>query len=354
MIGAVVKTALVLLVLVLVASWLIPRYVFDSEQLPPDECIAQLDSNDSPSTGLFVEPDDAYDPVIDEIDGAHCEINLSMYLLTDQVVLDALGKADQRGVRVRVQLDVEPYGGGGWANSDTADWLGEHEIEWQWTPSSFTYSHAKYMVIDRRVAIVMNQNLTYSAFNQNREFGLVTTEPIRVNEALQVFESDWNNTPLSGPLDEIVTSPENSMKTLTSLITSSNETVDFYAEVIRDDGFVATLIDAEQRGVQVRLIVNESDDPEDAAVYIRLAEAGVEIRFSGRLYIHAKAMIFDNRIVFIGSQNPTTNSFKYNREVGLIEDDPLVLVRILDVFARDWAISVPASPEWASPVDISY
>ena len=354
MIGTFVRTFLIVLVLALVASWAVPRYILEPKHRSTEECLEKLDAVPIASTGLFVEPDDAYDPVINEIDEAHCEINLSIYLLTDQVVLDALGDAKGRGVRVRVQLEEEPFGGGWAANVDTSAWLSDHNIAWQWTPDRFTYSHAKYMVIDRQVAIVMNQNLTGSAFDQNREFGLITTEPIRVGEAFQVFESDWNNTSLDAPLSEIVTSPANSWQIMTSLITESTESVDFYAEVIRDDGFIATLIDAEQRGVQVRLIVNESDDPEDAEVYIRLSNAGVEIRFSGRLYIHSKAMIFDDRIVFIGSQNPTTNSFENNREVGLVEDDPIVLVRVIDVFARDWAMAVPASPEGASPVDISY
>jgi phosphatidylserine/phosphatidylglycerophosphate/cardiolipin synthase-like enzyme len=117
---------------------------------------------------------------------------------------------------------------------------------------------------------------------------------------------------------------------------------------------VATLIDAEQRGVEVRLIVNETQDEDDVETYTELANAGVEIRYSNGLYIHSKTMIFDSAVTFIGSQNPTTNSFENNREVGLVVDDPIVLGRVRAVFARDWAISSPASPKRASPHDISY
>jgi phosphatidylserine/phosphatidylglycerophosphate/cardiolipin synthase-like enzyme len=78
---------------------------------------------------------------------------------------------------------------------------------------------------------------------------------------------------------------------------------------------------------------------------VRLANAGVEIRFSGRLYIHSKTMVFDGAQAFIGSQNPTANSFDNNREVGMVVNDDISLTRCMAVFARDWITGIPATPE---------
>ena len=345
---------MILLVFALTLTWFVPKIYGELNDRAVDDCIERLDPIAEVVHGLFVEPDDAYEPVVDEIDRARCEINVSIYLISDQVVLDALKAAEDRGVRIRVQLEENPFGGNYSTTSDATEWLSDNEIEWRWTPDRFRFSHAKYMVIDRQVAIIMNQNLTTSAFNDNREFGVVTNDPQTVAEAQLIFDSDWNDTELTQPLTRVVTSPETSWSVMTGLITSATETVDFYAEIVNDDGFVATLIDAEQRGVDVRLIVNETSDQDAIDVYIQLAVAGVEIRFSNRLYIHSKTMIFDNRTTFIGSQNPTTNSFENNREVGLVIDDPIVLGRARAIFAKDWAFSSTASPERASPHDISY
>jgi phosphatidylserine/phosphatidylglycerophosphate/cardiolipin synthase-like enzyme len=307
-------------------------------------CLQSLQPPPSATTGVFVEPDDGYDPVLDELNRAQCEIDLSIYLLSDDLVMDALAAADQRGVRVRVQLEEDPFGGGWTSADDKTAWLDEAGTDWRWTPAHFRFSHAKYMVIDRQVAVIMNLNLSASAFDGNREFGIVSTDPAIVEEANQIFDADWSDKPLTDSLERVVTSPENSRAELLEMLASAGSSIDLYAEVIRDDAFVAALGDAAQRGVQIRLIVNESSDPLDQEVYTRLAATGVEIRFSGRLYIHAKLLTVDDRLAFIGSQNPTANSFDNNREVGVMVHDTIGLARCISVFERDWATGIPASP----------
>lgn len=334
-----------LVILLAVAVFFAPRYLpFPAVGSELNACLAGLESPSSSQTGVFIEPDDAYAPVLSEIDSARCEINLSIYLLSDQRVMDSLAAAHDRGVRVRVQLEEDPFGGGWSSAENVTAWMNDIGIEWRWTPARFQFSHAKYMVIDRQVAVIMNQNLTESAFDGNREFGAVTTNPAIVAETLTVFETDWIDEPLGESLVDLVTSPENSRVALLGMIASAKSSIDLYAEVIRDDDFVAALGDAANRGVRVRLIVNESSDALDQEYNVRLANLGIEIRFSGKLYIHAKTLIVDNGVAFIGSQNPTANSFDNNREIGLALDDPIGLYRCSSVFQRDWEIGIPASP----------
>jgi phosphatidylserine/phosphatidylglycerophosphate/cardiolipin synthase-like enzyme len=352
--NAIVGTVAVLICFALLAQWLVPRFTGSSVSEDVEECLDGLESPPSVSTGLFVQPDDSYAPIVTEIDRARCEVNVSIYLISDEVVFDALDAAHDRGVRVQVQLEEDPFGGSPGSADETTEILAEDGISWKWTPDAYRFSHAKYMVIDRQVAIVMNQNLTRSAFNSNREFGIVTTDPEIVDEAHQVFRADWNGEPLDAELDVLVTSPENSREEIIGYIARATETIDFYAEVVRDESFIAALLDAERRGVQVRLILNTSSDPLDEEVNEELSAGGVEIRNGGSLYIHAKAMIFDGEVIFVGSQNPTDNSFENNREVGVAIDDPIVLGRSATIFARDWVLGVPVSPKRASPHDISY
>jgi phosphatidylserine/phosphatidylglycerophosphate/cardiolipin synthase-like enzyme len=46
------------------------------------------------------------------------------------------------------------------------------------------------MIIDRSVTLIMNQNLTPSAFTASREFGVVTNDPDAVRAAAAVFVAD--------------------------------------------------------------------------------------------------------------------------------------------------------------------
>jgi phosphatidylserine/phosphatidylglycerophosphate/cardiolipin synthase-like enzyme len=294
-------------------------------------------------TGLFVEPDDGLDPVVDEFGAAACTIDVSVYILTDEFILDSLTRASDRGVRVRVMLEEHPFGGGG-TQSEVKQHLEDHGVEVRWSSTDIRFSHAKYIVIDRQVALIMNQNLTTSAFMSNREFAATTTEPAVVGQAQEIFDRDWNHDPIDDPNGPLVVSPTNSRTRFLDLIDQAETGIDFYAEVIRDGEIVDALAEAESRGVQVRLILDESMDEDTQDIAVQLYDAGVEIRLAEHLYIHAKLMIIDGKSAIVGSQNFTATSLDDNRELAMIVNDPHALVRCTTTFERDWLRAIPGAP----------
>jgi cardiolipin synthase A/B len=66
-----------------------------------------------PVTGIFIQPGDGRAPLLDEIAAARHAIDLEVYLLSDEVILQSLEEAQRRGVAVRVILEEHPFGGGG-------------------------------------------------------------------------------------------------------------------------------------------------------------------------------------------------------------------------------------------------
>jgi HKD family nuclease len=305
------------------------------------ECLAGLPSAPAEVTGVFVEPDDSYAPVLDELEHARCAIDVTIYMLTDDLVFTALTDAASRGVRVRVILDEHPFGMFG-DQQEARDRLEQGGVEVMWGASQFQFTHAKYIVVDSRVAVIMNQNLTRSAFNGNREFGVVTTEADPVEQAQAVFNHDWDGTSSDGVTGPLIISPETSRSRITALMNSAGTSIDFYAEVIRDEGIIATLRAAVQRGVHVRLIVNSSVDPADLEALLELSTDGVEVRMMETIYIHAKTLIVDGEAALIGSQNYTMTSLDRNREVGMVVDDSALVARVVAVYERDWVRAVPA------------
>jgi phosphatidylserine/phosphatidylglycerophosphate/cardiolipin synthase-like enzyme len=297
-----------------------------------------------PVTGVFVEPDDGYRPVIDEFDAAMCTIDLCIYLLSDPIVLESLIAAHWRGVTVRVQIEEHPFGGSFDSTAETLALLEQAGIEWRYTSDRFRFSHAKYAVVDRAVGLVMNQNLTSSAFSGNREFGTITTDPAVVDDLQAVFEADWLGVEQDFSASEVMLSPDNGRGRLITTIARAHATIDMYAEVVRDEEVVDALIAAGQRGVSVRLLVNPSLDDLDFSVYTRLADGGVTIHTAPHLYIHAKALVVDGTLAIIGSHNPTSASLDDNREVSLIIGDLHGIWRIVRTFAGDWNRSDPIFP----------
>ena len=83
---------------------------------------------------------------------------------------------------------------------------------------------------------------------------------------------------------------------------------------------------ARRRGVDVEVVMTE--DPEWTAALERLASAGVHVHVLGesQIYIHSKVICADctatSGTVFIGSENFSTSSLSYNRELGVITSTP--------------------------------
>lgn len=285
--------------------------------------------------GVFIEPGDGRAPILDEIEAATHAIDLEIYIITDNAVLQALEDAARRGVTVRVILEQHPFGGDG-RQQEMFDRLTRSGIEVRWSNPVFTFGHIKTFVIDNAIALIMNQNLTVTSFTQNREFGVMTTHPDAVRTAAAIFEADWTRGPEPDP-EPLVVSPTNARVKLLGLIREATSSLDIYAEVLADREVLSALGDAAKRGVEVRLIVTPKPDNADARA--TLAESGVQVRLATALYIHAKLIIADDKRAFVGSQNFSATSLDQNRELGIIVDDPVALARLTRTFDLDVASS---------------
>ena len=291
----------------------------------------------APRHRVFIEPGDGRAPLLDEIRAARQSIDLEVYIVSDEVILQSLEEAQRRGVRVRVILEEHPFGGGG-GQDEMLTRLESAGIAVRWGNPVFRFTHIKMMVVDDAVTIIMNQNLARSAFTANREFGVVTNQPDAVQAAAAIFEADWTRgaEPDPGPL---VVSPTNAREQLLALVRGARVSLDLYAEVLRDPEVLDALAAAAERGIRVRIIVSPSAD--FAAEMAELTASGVDIRLSSSLYIHAKLIVADGERAFIGSQNLSATSLDQNRELGIIVDDPVNLARLTRTFAIDFRAAAP-------------
>lgn len=321
-----------LLLATLVVSGFILRERLPWRTEPTPAPFAQTDG----VIGVFVLPDDGREPIVAEIAAAETSITLQVYLLGDDAIIDALADAEDRGVSVRVLLEEHPFGGAG-TEEETFARLEDAGIAVRWGNPVFRFSHVKTFVLDSHVAIVMNQNLTRSSFDQNREFFAITTRTAEVRQAAAIFETDWDRTgdEIDGPL---IVSPTNSRLELLALIAGARTSLDVYAEVVRDPEIVAALAGAAERGVVVRLIVSPDSASNDRGRAERdlLTDAGAGVIEATGHYIHAKMILADDQRVYIGSQNFTATSLDQNREIGLVLDDALAVARIGRTFDADF------------------
>ncbi len=329
-------------VVVIILSGCSPSSFSPDQDNLVEDCLRAL-PKPAVATGVFVQPEDGREPVLDDLTAAECTIDISIYLLSDDEIIASLGAAVDRGVRVRVMLEEHPFGGGGSHNED-AKKIADDGAEVRWSGSTIRFSHAKFAVIDERVALILNQNLTTASFTGNREFGVVTSDPAIVEATQEIFERDWVHESPPDVQPPLIMSPANSRARYLELIGSASRSIDFYAEVIRDPEIISALGNAERRGVTVRMIIDDTLDEDDQDSASRLSDQGVDIRLAGHVYIHAKLMVIDEAVAIVGSQNFTATSLDDNRELAVEVTDPFGLARCLAVYERDWIRSAPGIP----------
>ncbi|MER2598546.1 MAG: phospholipase D-like domain-containing protein [Caldilineales bacterium] len=295
---------------------------------------------------VLAMPDAGRKPLLQIIDGAQHSIRLKIYLVTDNTVVEALGRAAQRGVDVRVLIEEEPYGGGE-TNALAARDLAAAGVTVRARPAAFVYSHEKSLVVDDGRALIMTHNLTNSSFNKNREYLVIVEDPTVVAEVVAVFEADWERQEPDLSQAGLVWSPVNSRSRIEALIAQAQVSLDLQQTSLEDPAVMAALAAAARRGVRVRVITPAIFDPSEReyAPVSGLAAAGVAVRFLDAPYIHAKTFIVDGQLAMIGSQNLTANSLENNRELGIVFDDPAAVNRLARTFLVDWNSAEP----WGGP-----
>ncbi|WP_211139880.1 phospholipase D-like domain-containing protein [Acinetobacter baretiae] len=133
-------------------------------------------------------------------DGATSEIQIAqfyVYSLPNTAldrVLQALKSAGQRGVKIRFLLDEK---GVGLSNPDTIRYIQSiPNLEWKvmnFSKVSHGIIHAKYFIVDGRVAFVGSQNFDWRALKHIHETGLKINNAQMVEQMKQIFQTDWNN-----------------------------------------------------------------------------------------------------------------------------------------------------------------
>ncbi len=278
----------------------------------------------------MVEPHAGVHPLVRAIDKAQNQIFLEMYILSDSRVIRALQRAEVQGVEVYVLLERHPFGLPIQPIS-VAERLRASGVHVRWSRPGFTYTHAKFAVLDDRLAIISTANFSRSAFSHNREFLVSTRRKVDVRALSSIFRADWDRLPIRITDTNLIISPENARTKLRCFLGAARHSVDIYAEEVADVAIEKELIRLAKRGIRVRLLLPPGPSP--AVAPLRLG--GIEVRQLRVPYVHAKMMVIDGREAFVGSENLSTTSMNDNREVGIFLRSGSIAV-LERTFERDW------------------
>lgn len=300
---------------------------------------------------IWVEPASGYGFIESAIQHARSSIDLSMYELSDPVIEQDLINEANDGVDVRVILNAA-YDGAS-ENATAAALLRAGSVHVIWAPSDQIF-HAKYLVVDGTSSYIGTGNFVPSDYSSTRDFWVLDTQHAVVAAIVTTFDADFaGDGSTSRQAGGLVWSPR-STTALTTLIDSARRTLLVENEEMDSAPIEDALISAVKRGVTVEVVMSEN--PQWTTALDRLARAGVRVRVlsASQIYIHAKVICVDcasdSGTVFIGSENFSTSSLVYDRELGVVTSTLSAVHAVRDAVDSDYVTGRPTATTTTGPV----
>jgi cardiolipin synthase A/B len=303
---------------------------------------------------LLVEPQAGMTPLYSFMSSARQSLDMTMYELSDTAAEEILIADHQRGVRVRILLD-KAYSGGS-VNQAAYSTLSSAGVSVAWTNDSEIF-HQKTITVDGATSAVMTGNLTSQYYATTRDFVVMDSQAADVAAIESAFTTDWSGakpSPAPSGLD-LVWSP-GSEPQLAALINSAARSVVVENEEMDSTAIEDGLESDARRGVDVTVVMTANAEWDSA--FSQLESAGVHVVLypdtSSAPYIHAKVIDVDGTRAFIGSENFSTASLDYNRELGIVTSSSSVLGPLNGALAGDVSNGQPqrtgTSPPTTTPL----
>jgi phosphatidylserine/phosphatidylglycerophosphate/cardiolipin synthase-like enzyme len=295
-----------------------------------------------PHQRLVVMPDDGCRSVVELIDTAREQLLLKQFKLQSEAIEQALQRAQERGVQVRVMLNPHTSGGDRW-NDEAFARLQAAGIETAWTSDAFPVTHEKSMVIDQQAVLIATFNLSDKYFTETRDYGIVSQNSAVVAQVIAGFEADWHRSFFVPELDVgLVWSSAHSRGQMARIIDAASSSLWIQHPKFVDAVILERIVCARDRGVKVRVLCGGKHGISDWDIYdtfssLRIMQRfGVKVRRQQHLKLHAKLILVDGLYAQTGSMNIDRSAFDLRRELGIESDAPEVVERLKLVFQADW------------------
>lgn len=142
------------------------------------------------SSTLVWSPINSRERITALIDAATQTLDVYAAATKDNGILEALAKASQRGVKVRVL--ISPARGEETQNEseEDLDYLAKNRVDVRLLKSP--YVHAKVFIADNTLAFIGSVNITTTSLDLNRELGILVGDARALRRLENIFQNDWD------------------------------------------------------------------------------------------------------------------------------------------------------------------
>jgi phosphatidylserine/phosphatidylglycerophosphate/cardiolipin synthase-like enzyme len=287
-------------------------------------------------------------PLVAAIDEARMSIELAGYNISLASVQNALFRAAERGVNVRIVMESDNL------DNSVPENLADSGLKIVGDRRE-GLMHNKFVIIDRAEVWMGSMNFTTSGtYDENNNLVRIRSTKIAENylkEFDEMFEQDYfgpddlAETPnpqlsIDGIAVENYFSPDDNVGLrILELLQQADSSVYFMAYSFTTDDFGETLVEKAQNGLAVAGVMEESQVKSNQGTeYDRFKEAGLAVYMDGNISnMHHKVFIIDESIVIFGSYNFSASAENKNDENVIIIFDREFAAQFLTEFQRVYA-----------------
>ncbi|MCL1919358.1 MAG: phosphatidylserine/phosphatidylglycerophosphate/cardiolipin synthase family protein [Peptococcaceae bacterium] len=285
------------------------------------------------------------------IRSAEHSLYIEQMTLNDPLILSEIIAKAKTGLEVRILLDQ-------WQreNQNTVSQLKSNNISVQYYPTEKGQFHRqKFLISDNTTVLFVSAPWTedHAKFSSLAFMSSGDT----AQKAVDLFARDWKYTTtldldIKTPLDQSTLPPDKITLTSTAgiknLILTHIETAQDSIQIETqqlsgDNDIITALVAAQQRGCQVRLLLDPSCQEATPQTLAIFADAGIEFRFfkAQDKILNRNFAVFDSQFLVYTSSAWIYSTFVINHEGALAIPSPSVAQKCAGIFQTDWESVTP-------------
>jgi len=289
--------------------------------------------------------------LLSNINNANKTIDIAIYGYSTVPALErAIKNAQNRGVKIRLIYDVDAKGNNIYENTKDLIKLIPLNVNDSKSIDAKNIMHNKFYIFDDKILITGSANLSHtdmSGFNSNSMVIINSPEIALIykKEFEQMYNGKFHSEKIKNEKKlfdnkiQVYFSPQD--KTITNailpLINNSKKYIYIPTFLLTEKRIAQSLINAKNRGVEVKIIVDALNASVKHTKHNDLRFAGIDVKtenYAGKM--HSKSMIIDDEYVVIGSMNFSNSGENKNDENIIILHDSKLAKFYKKFFLYQW------------------
>jgi phosphatidylserine/phosphatidylglycerophosphate/cardiolipin synthase-like enzyme len=289
-------------------------------------------------------------PLAASIDSAQLTIDVAIYSLSLSDIRDALIRAHERGVQVRVVMESDNM------NASAPQALIDAGIPVLGDRRE-GLMHDKFMIIDRSEVWLGSMNYTFSGtYEDNNNLLLIRSTKMAENYTKEfdemfvddkfgpdvVPETPYPELTIDGTQIETYFSPDDGVEAhINDVLEGAQSSIYFLAFSFTSDQLGETVRAKANEGLKISGVMEEQQVKSNVGTeYDQFKQAGLDVLIDGNPgQMHHKVMIVDNEIVIVGSYNFTRSAEERNDENLIMIHNEQIAKFFLQEFQRVYQVA---------------